>query len=316
MKDQETEVVLNGGLGNQFFQLAAGLFKSGQNNLILRSELGNPRKSSKGKIQIEHFELPSNVQISSLLSENILIRKFLNYSVRKSGKVSSRRLHFFLEFFISVIMSVLKLKFCRIVISNGIGFDKRFHSTRVKALLVGYFQCWQYASNPFVFDKMMKIRPATFSGRLNVLIDEISRVKPIILHIRLGDYKLENSFGIPDVEYIKKSLIQLNSSLGVRSIWVFSDEPEEAIAIVKLSGIQDYRLMEEVDGSPEQTFELMRHGSGYVIANSTFSWWAAFLRYDRSSPVCMPQPWFKSQEDPEGIFPPGWHTELSWRELC
>ena len=48
MKAQETEVVLNGGLGNQFFQLAAGLFKSGQNNLILRSELGNPRKSSKG----------------------------------------------------------------------------------------------------------------------------------------------------------------------------------------------------------------------------------------------------------------------------
>ena len=288
MKAQETEVVLNGGLGNQFFQLAAGLFKSGQNNLILRSELGNPRKSSKGKIQIEHFELPSNVQISSLLSENILIRKFLNYSVRNSGKVSSRRLHSLLEFFISVIVSVLKLNFCRIVISNGIGFDKGFHSTRVKALLVGYFQCWQYASNPFVFEKMMKIRPVIFSGRLNVLIDEISRVNPIILHIRLG----------------------------VRPIWVFSDEPEEAIAIVKLSGIQDYRLMEEVDGSPEQTFELMRHGSGYVIANSTFSWWAAFLRYDRSSPVCMPQPWFKSQEDPEGIFPPGWLTELSWRELC
>jgi hypothetical protein len=52
----------------------------------------------------------------------------------------------------------------------------------------------------------------------------------------------------------------------------------------------------------------MRNMKGYVIGNSTFSWWAARLKYDHSAVVVAPVPWFKSMNDPEGLIPGDWIT--------
>jgi len=51
---------------------------------------------------------------------------------------------------------------------------------------------------------------------------------------------------------------------------------------------------------------VMRHGKDYVIANSSFSWWAATLRFDRSARVIAPQPWFLGQEEPKDLIFSNW----------
>jgi hypothetical protein len=58
--------------------------------------------------------------------------------------------------------------------------------------------------------------------------------------------------------------------------------------------------------NPAETLELMRHGSAYVIANSTFSWWAAFLSYQSGCTKIMPAPWFQNMPSPIGIKPQDW----------
>ena len=55
-----------------------------------------------------------------------------------------------------------------------------------------------------------------------------------------------------------------------------------------------------------EVWSLMRHFSGYIIANSSFSWWGAFLRMDKSAPVCVPKPWFKGMRDPNLLIPADW----------
>jgi len=54
----------------------------------------------------------------------------------------------------------------------------------------------------------------------------------------------------------------------------------------------------------------MRFGKGYIIANSTFSWWGARLSYEEEPDVIVPKPWFAQAEVPIDLIPSNWE-ELS-----
>jgi hypothetical protein len=98
-----------------------------------------------------------------------------------------------------------------------------------------------------------------------------------------------------------------------RNVWVFSDEPTEVNQYIKLPLGYGMRVVGDNGLNPAETLELMRHGSAYVIANSTFSWWAAFLSYERGCPTIMPAPWFQNMPSPEGIKPENW-IEIEYLE--
>jgi len=50
----------------------------------------------------------------------------------------------------------------------------------------------------------------------------------------------------------------------------------------------------------------MRLGTGYVLSNSTFGWWAAYLARMEPKVVVVPDPWFKKIDEPLGLIPIGW----------
>lgn len=89
---------------------------------------------------------------------------------------------------------------------------------------------------------------------------------------------------------------------------IFSDEPELALEFVDISDNQNIRLIASKTLTDSETFQLMRHGAGYIIANSSFSWWSAYLRYDRTVDVYLPNPWFKSQLIPNQMSPKEWRV--------
>ena len=66
------------------------------------------------------------------------------------------------------------------------------------------------------------------------------------------------------------------------------------------------RWINSVDASVASTLQAMRLGHGYVVANSSFSWWAAFLSFNGASEVVAPSPWFKGMDDPKDLIPPNW----------
>jgi hypothetical protein len=103
----------------------------------------------------------------------------------------------------------------------------------------------------------------------------------------------------------------MESSVLSKNIWIFTDEAESVSEFVSPSPNFRVSIIGEIGLNSAETLELMRYGSGYVIANSTFSWWAAFLSYQSKCTTIMPTPWFQKKSSPIGIKPHDW-TEIEF----
>jgi hypothetical protein len=98
-------------------------------------------------------------------------------------------------------------------------------------------------------------------------------------------------------------------------VWVFSDDPASAASTLRfLEGSRVRWISDYSDRlSPEEELILMTFGKAHIIANSTFSWWGAFLS-ESSMQVIAPEEWFESREEPLDLIPPNWTRIKSYWE--
>jgi hypothetical protein len=138
---------------------------------------------------------------------------------------------------------------------------------------------------------------------------ELSNIeKPIVVHIRRGDYKYEDQFGLLSCDYYSRAIAEIDdlsaSSYGV--VWLFSDEMEIAKQILLDIG-RPIRYF-GAEFSTKSAFELMRLGHAFIIANSSFSYWAAALAHKFDVMVICPNPWFIGIDSSANLIPPRWHS--------
>jgi predicted nucleic acid-binding Zn finger protein len=170
---------------------------------------------------------------------------------------------------------------------------------------VGYFQSYRWGGeSQIALKKSLNFisKSATIETYESLAESEI----PLVVHVRLGDYLLENGFGTPSPEYYAQAIKYALSTGTYGKIWLYSDDLPRAISLLPSDLDIELRMIDEIDASPTATLETMRFGKGYVIANSTFSWWGAFLSYSDNPLVIYPSPWFKSIESPAKLVPPTW----------
>ena len=195
--------------------------------------------------------------------------------------------------------------------SKSVGYSTLGNKALGK-FLVGYFQSYMYPSNnptsSFLKALSVKQECKELIRYKNLAIIE----QPLVVHIRLGDYKNEEHFGVLSASYYSTAVKVMWESKKYKKIWVFSDEPELARALYSNIFPNELRWIPEIDNSAAKTLELMRHGHGYVIGNSTFSWWGAYLSYTREAKVIAPEPWFKTLPSPNLLIPPNWETIRAW----
>ena len=312
-KDQEVLIVPNGGLGNQLFQVAAGLYLSEDNGLSLIQNLGNPRLSSKSIPVVCDFHSPY-IEVSQDFHWRYF-RRVSNFLL-SFGQISqkSKKMQMILKLvgmIMSFLLSATKLTPIGTQIGVGLGYSSIKRKKR-PSLLIGYFQTYKFASRPNVLPKLNAIRPSSIGPDLVAYKELAIKEKPLMVHIRLGDYLAEEKFGILPQSYFHdaiKSFLEKNPAL---KIWVFSDDLKIAKSYFNSEMQAVIRWIPEIDCSPVNTLELMRHGSGYVISNSTFSWWGAFLSHDRKARVIAPYPWFAQMESPTDLIPPKWEKINPW----
>jgi len=297
--------LLMGGLGNQLFQLAAGLELT-EEKLELISDLGNPRTNSDGSPELHSFSLPKRVIFVKTGTFPYLLRKLCNFGIRLGArsKPNSPRLRLY-ENIVSLTFLSHNRYSLRPHFSAGVGVDREFRD-KDSRIHIGYFQGAQYCQMPRTRNEQMGLDIRNPSDLYKSLNRVASAVKPIVLHVRLGDYLSENSFGVPSRKYYENALKILNPINEGTPVWIFSNEPTKVIEFLSLDKNLNTFLVPNDGLSSAETLSLMRKGSGYIIGNSSFSWWGAMLSFTDNAQVVMPTPWFKNGKIPVGIYPPSW----------
>lgn len=309
MRHPKVTILLTGGLGNQLFQLAAGLNFAKDNGLTLSEAFGKPRKNVDGFAEIFSFRLPSNVNLSMRSKASWILSKTFGYLLRigvvPRGFEKNRLFLKLLEVLSLVLFSVHFRKLTKVVFSKNIGFSVIDPPSK-NSLFIGYFQSYRWVIDPQVKQTLMNISPIG-GGQILKDYELLATLEtPLIVHVRLSDYLNQANFGIPSHEYYAEGIKKLVDTGKFSKVWLFSDDLETAKLIMPRDCGLEFRFIGALDQSSAITFEVMRLGFGYVIANSTFSWWAAFLCRNEGADVIAPTPWFAGMDEPLDLIPKNW----------
>jgi hypothetical protein len=310
-----TILSLTGGLGNQLFQLAAGLNTVDGDPLLVDWKLAKPRLTVDAQPELKSFILPSNVSFYSTGKYSWLISKATGYMLRMGiGPRSYERIPGYsslARFAASILISFHFKRACAVFFATDVGFFNLSKSAKGN-YLVGYFQSYKWSIESKTLKELRGIRLVDESMEV-VKFRELSLIeRPLVVHIRLGDYKYEESIGLLPASYYIDSIERLWSTGKYNKIWAFSDEPKIAATILSELPSDNIRWILEVEGSASKTLEVMRYGYGYVISNSTFSWWGAYISHNFNGDVIAPRTWFRDAPAPSHLIPPHWETEITW----
>ncbi len=306
MNSKPIHVSLAGGLGNQLFQIAAALSLT-EGKIIVHDFLGNARKDSNNVVEVKNFNLPSRIEFASKIPISKFGVRILNLMYKTSVRpqdLTSRLSN------LTIFNAFKNLYFSQLIgvpIRVVQAYDTGFFEMKIlneTSLLVGYFQSSYWAAKS---NSNLELRKISLRGNdiQQVLRDKPSN-KVLALHIRLGDYSKEPKIGMLTDCYFVSAIEIVENVKFIDEIWMFSDEPEIAKKYIPHKWYPILKVIPDMGAA--KTLELMREADYYVISNSTFSWWGAFLSKSKESYILAPSPWFKSMESPRDIIPTDWIT--------
>ena len=175
--------------------------------------------------------------------------------------------------------------------------------------LHGYFQSDKYFNDIEDIIRQeftLKMPP---QGRSAAWLERISNAEcAVSLHIRHGDYATNincyNSMGLVPLDYYYQCIEELKNHYPQMTVFVFSN----SLSWTK-ENLHFDMPMEFVEGCERDLDELflMSQCKHNIIANSTFSWWGAWLNQNPDKKVFMPSPWFRIGEAGKDVhFPESW----------
>ena len=161
--------------------------------------------------------------------------------------------------------------------------------------LVGYFQNLKYF--PSDVELMKKnINQVLFR---KVAINETQFVQPenwIAIHLRRGDFRDSSHYRLINFSYYIKAVNHLRVKHGRKfKVIIFSDEIDEGTKLSQF--ISNSKVFNDNNLSPVEVMHEMTKAMHFVIGNSTFGWWGAFLGAKPSSAVILPTKWFNKSYD-------------------
>ncbi|WP_420581910.1 alpha-1,2-fucosyltransferase [Reichenbachiella sp.] len=130
------------------------------------------------------------------------------------------------------------------------------------------------------------------------------------IHIRRGDYlsnqKTNSVHGLCDLNYYKKAMDKLENIVEIESYYVFSDDI--LWAKENLKSRKELIFVDHNDASSNfEDLVLMSKCSHHIIANSSFSWWGAWLNENEQKITVAPKKWFADEsKDSSRIIPKNW----------
>jgi hypothetical protein len=286
-------VFFQGGLGNQLFQLAAGLdaAEGDQSRLVLDFTL----LSTSGTVR--------SPEVLDLLNQNNFRAIHLQ-----------RKLYIFP---LRILRSLLlRIKYFRNLAGLlGIITDGKVSDTSLldrgrcrsgRAILLGYFQSSNSAEKlRNIMAEVLKLELLTDAGDCSV--------DYLFIHMRRGDYlKYRDIYGVIS----ENDLIRIGNiaaqGLSLERVYLASEDREAANRVQGSLEIEN-GVSELVSSQAKgvDLLKLMVNAKALVLANSSLSWWGAFLN-QKNSVVYYPNPWFQSLDFPDFILESWVPFQVNW----
>ena len=181
---------------------------------------------------------------------------------------------------------------------------------RDPAYLTGYFQSEKYFADieeevrqAFRFsERIWEGIPSQLLERIRSYEQQIKTTMAVSVHIRRGDYlQNEEAYGgICTERYYKTAIEYVKKRQQDASFFVFTNDPDYAGEWILKNFGQEKERFVLIEGTQEENgyldlylMSLCRH---HILANSSFSWWGAYLNPSREKMVIVPHKWFGNQE--------------------
>lgn len=276
---------LSGGLGNQMFQYAAGFAlarKLGAPLLVDRTVLDARPKHldwTPRDLELDVLQCPVEIAPKKLVLELSAVRhpRFLYRQslYRERGKV----------------------------------FQADLLDQEGPLMIDGYWQCERYFAS--IGDELrasLFVPRAAPSAKNEDLRSELTKAPYSSVHVRLGDY-VGNSVsaayhGALGPDYYERAMDELRAQ-GVTRFMVFSDEPAKARERIHFP-VGTIFVDHNTGRDAHWDLWLMRNCQHQIIANSSFSWWGAWLNPSPNKVVIAPKNWFAGYSGPDDIVPSTW----------
>lgn len=191
---------------------------------------------------------------------------------------------------------------------KGLGFDETVLAAPDGSYLHGYFQSERYFA-PIADQIRTELSLTTplsgesfeWQGRIDA--DPLA----VSLHVRRGDYVSAGNHGTCDASYYARALDAVTAQIGERpNLYAFSDDPDWVRENLHMDA-QMFVIGHNGPDAGHEDMALMSTCRHHIVANSTFSWWGAWLNPRTAKVVAAPKTWFANpaQRNPD-ILPTSW----------
>jgi hypothetical protein len=283
-------VKIYGGMANQLFQYAAGYALSLHHAAPL-------------KLDISYFQ-----EKNSDTKRAFALDKFaIDYELASQEEIDQVFKFRTIDYAWNKLMPLNKKRFYG---EKKPGFNELFFELPKSVYLRGYFQSDKYFLNcKRSLLEQYKIKTNNFPHLLP-LAATLSNTNTVALHIRLGDYLNPTLSGIMapfNADYYKKAMEQIQKNISNPKFYIFSDQIQLAKDLLSLNEVDATFVDESITKNAAEDFYLMQSCQHQIIANSTFSWWAAYLNENNHKIVIAPTKWYKDHfVDATHLYPDNW----------
>ena len=284
---------LMGGLGNQMFQYAAGRAVAHRTNIPLKLDITYFETYKLRSYQLGCFNIledfASTKDIERFIPRRRQVVAFTNYKIRAK---------------------LLPWHKQKLIKEHKFSYDPDIIKIKGSTCLDGYWQSEKYfadISDIIRREFTIKYKPNNINSQM---LTKINSVNSVSLHIRRGDY-ITNSIstqihGVLSLEYYEFALNFITNKVKDPYVFVFSDD----IEWVK-ENLNTTLPLNFIDfNKGKQDFEdlrLISRCKHHIIANSSFSWWGAWLSEYPKKIVIAPRKWFnRNNLSTIDLIPEGW----------
>lgn len=289
-------VKITGGLGNQLFQYAAGKRLASVHNTELRLDTMGFETYKLHDYSLNHFKI-SAIEASKAEIEKIglssqkglltKLRKRLGYGPSKQGGIKHIK-------------------------DDESSFNPSILNLPDDVYLDGYWQSEKYFKDKEGLIREEYVLKAPLSKESEDISKEILGSDAVAIHIRRTDYvtnqKNQSVYENLDLDYYHRALGELAKKASQPRLFIFSDDIEWVREHFKPGFDITYMDFNGVERNYEDLY-LMSLCKHHIIANSSFSWWGAWLSQSQDKLVFAPKRWYKDRPmDIDNRYPRNWTT--------